>query len=85
MLARICAVIDHARQDPLWGTLKHKSFSPETRASHEVDHRRILDAITNRYVNAAELAVLDDVENVTARLFRQRAVGESLEGDRGPR
>jgi GntR family transcriptional regulator, uxu operon transcriptional repressor len=70
MLARIYAVIDHARGDPLWGTLKHKSFSPETRASYEIDHRNILKAITNRDANAAEQAVLIHVENVTARLLR---------------
>jgi DNA-binding FadR family transcriptional regulator len=54
----------------LWGTLKLKSFSPETRASYEIDHRKILDAIVNRDANAAEQAVLDHVENVTTRLLR---------------
>jgi GntR family transcriptional regulator, uxu operon transcriptional repressor len=70
LLARIYAVIDHAREDPLWGTLKLKSFSPETRASYEIDHRKILDAIVNRDSNAAEQAVLDHVQNVTTCLLR---------------
>jgi GntR family transcriptional regulator, uxu operon transcriptional repressor len=70
LLARIYAVIDIAREDPLWGTLKLKSFSPETRASYEVDHRNILEALTNRDADDAEKAVLSHVENVTNRLLR---------------
>lgn len=70
LLARVYAVIDNARADPLWGTLKLTSFSPDSRASYEVDHRRILDAISDRDPDAAERAVLQHVENVTSRLLR---------------
>lgn len=70
LLARIYAVVDNARADPLWGTLKLTSFSTESRASYEVDHRRILDAVSDRDTDAAELAALRHVENVMNRLLR---------------
>lgn len=70
LLARIYAVIDAARRDPLWGTLKQNAFSPESRASYQADHRHILDAITARDADAAEQAALRHVENVTNRLLR---------------
>lgn len=70
LLGRIYAVIDHAREDPLWGTLKLTSFTPDSRASYEVDHRQILDAISGRDADAAERSVLRHVENVTSRLLR---------------
>jgi DNA-binding FadR family transcriptional regulator len=54
----------------LWGTLKLTSFNTESRASYEVDHRRILDAISDRDTDAAERAALRHVENVTNRLLR---------------
>jgi GntR family uxuAB operon transcriptional repressor len=70
LMARIYAVIDQARGDPLWGTLKMSSFSPESRAAYEVDHRRILDAIAACDADAAEQAIGQHVENVTSRLLR---------------
>jgi DNA-binding FadR family transcriptional regulator len=70
LLGRIYAVIDAARADPLWGTLKLTSFSPDARATYEGDHRQILDAIAARDADAAEHAALRHVENVTARLLR---------------
>lgn len=70
LLARIYQVIDHARSDPLWGVLKQRSFSPEARESYERDHREILRAITHRDADAAERAVLEHTDNVTARLLR---------------
>jgi DNA-binding FadR family transcriptional regulator len=70
LLSRIYAVIDVARADPLWGTLKLTSFSPDSRASYEADHRQILEAITARDANAAERAALAHVTNVTSRLLR---------------
>lgn len=70
LLGRLYAVIDIARADPLWGTLKLTSFSPDSRASYEVDHRMILQAISDRDADAAEQAVLRHVDNVTNRLLR---------------
>ena len=70
LLGRIYSVIDNARADPLWGTLKLTSFSPDSRASYQVDHRRILQALSDRDADAAELAVLRHVDNVTNRLLR---------------
>lgn len=70
LLGRIYAVIHEARADPLWGTLKLNSFSPDSRASYQTDHRNILDAISVRDADAAEAAVIRHVENVTNRLLR---------------
>lgn len=70
LLGRIYAVIDAARADPLWGTLKLTSFSADSRASYQVDHRQILDAISDRDADAAERAALRHVDNVTRRLLR---------------
>lgn len=70
LLGRIYAVIDAARADPLWGTLKLISFSADSRTSYHVDHRQILDAISDRDADAAERAALRHVDNVTSRLLR---------------
>jgi DNA-binding FadR family transcriptional regulator len=70
LVASIYAVIDHAREDPLWGTMKQRSFSVETRQSYERDHRLILEAILARDPDTAEKALLDHIDNVTTRLLR---------------
>jgi GntR family transcriptional regulator, uxu operon transcriptional repressor len=69
LLGRIYAVIDQARRDPLWGTLKLTAYNADTRASYDADHRRILDAVSSRDADAAERAALQHVENVTRRLL----------------
>lgn len=69
LLARIYGVIDDARSESLWGVLKQRSYSAETRDSYEKDHRKIMEAIARRDADAAASSVTNHLDNVTARLL----------------
>ncbi len=70
LLLKIYAVIDEARTDPLWGVLKKRSYSADSRVSYEKDHREIMNAISCRDADAIEAVVLRHLDNVTARLLK---------------
>lgn len=70
LLQRLYDVIDVARNEPLWGVLKQRSYSAENRADYERDHRQIVEAISARDPEAAERAVFDHVDRVARNLLR---------------
>lgn len=53
LLLRLFAVMNEARDHPLWGSAKRRSFTPERRAEYECDHRDLVDAIDDRDAVAA--------------------------------
>lgn len=69
LLERLYDVIDLARNEPLWGVLKQRSYSAQNRADYEKDHRAIVDAISHRDPEAAEEAVLEHIHRVTKNLL----------------
>lgn len=57
LLDRVMDMLNDARQDPLWGRLKHLSHTPERRCEYETDHREIVAALVERDSAAAQQAM----------------------------
>ncbi|PRY02267.1 FadR/GntR family transcriptional regulator [Allonocardiopsis opalescens] len=57
LLVRICDLTNDARHQPLWGKLKHNSFTDERREEYARDHRAIVAALRDRDAVAAQEAM----------------------------
>lgn len=53
LLVRLFTVMNEARDHPLWGTAKRRSFTVARRHAYECDHRALVDAIDDRHAEAA--------------------------------
>ena len=53
LLLEMYAVVERARQGKIWGNMKRRGDSPERRAISVQDHRRLVDAICVRELEAA--------------------------------
>jgi DNA-binding FadR family transcriptional regulator len=57
--------ITEARNASVWGELKRRSYSPESRAAYERHHRTIVEALTHRDLEAAEAGVMEHLRYVS--------------------
>ncbi|MCH2515902.1 MAG: FCD domain-containing protein [Dehalococcoidia bacterium] len=57
--------ITEARNASVWGELKRRSYSPESRAAYERHHRTIVEALTRRDLEAAEAGVMEHLRYVS--------------------
>ena len=57
--------ITEARNASVWGELKRRSYSPESRAAYERHHRTIVEALTRRDLQAAEAGVMEHLRYVS--------------------
>jgi DNA-binding FadR family transcriptional regulator len=53
LLVQLFTVMNEARDHPLWGTAKRRSFTAARRHAYECDHRELVDAIDDRHAEAA--------------------------------
>ena len=56
LLIRLFETMNEARNHPLWGSAKRRSFTEARRREYEQDHRELVDAIADRH--AAEAAAV---------------------------
>lgn len=53
LLVRLFTTMNEARDHPLWGSVKRRSFTDERRAQYQLDHHELVDAIDDRDGEAA--------------------------------
>ncbi|MDF1605855.1 FCD domain-containing protein [Nocardioides sp. YIM 152315] len=66
--AVITAMVDllhTSRNDPVWGGLKRRSFSPERCVQYREEHREIVDALRDRDAQAAEAAMVRHLRSIS--------------------
>jgi DNA-binding FadR family transcriptional regulator len=69
LLTQIYDIVNDARHHPLWGRLKHRSFTPERCRDYIRDHRDIYDALLDRDGAAAHAAMRTHILRVQANIF----------------
>jgi DNA-binding FadR family transcriptional regulator len=69
----VMQMINEARDQPLWGTLKRRSSTPERRAAYKRDHRDIAMALTERHAEAAQAAMRQHLLRVRANILGEHA------------
>lgn len=69
LLIAVADLIENARQDPAWGTLKQRSSSPELRQRYRNEHRAIVEALTLRDPQRARAAARQHLMTVRTALF----------------
>jgi len=65
-LWEIFSSMNEARTQPLWGSVKQRTFTPQRRREYEADHRRLVEALTERDGDTAQ-------EVMRAHLLRIRS------------
>lgn len=73
LIVRVSDLINDARHKPLWGRLKQLGHAPERRREYELDHRAIVEALSERDASAARQAMRDHIMRV-----RRYMLGEEL-------
>lgn len=69
LLLNLFDTMNVARDLPVWGNLKKRSFSLERRCRYHNDHTTIVDALRDRDPAAAADAMADHLANVTKNLL----------------
>jgi DNA-binding FadR family transcriptional regulator len=69
LLIQICDVVNDARHQPLWGRLKHRSFTQERCLEYIRDHRDIYEALLDRDGPAAQAVMRTHIVRVQANIF----------------
>jgi DNA-binding FadR family transcriptional regulator len=69
LLASVMRMINEARDQPLWGTLKRRSSTPERRDAYRHDHRAIAGALAERHAEAATEAMRQHLLRVRANIL----------------
>lgn len=73
LLSSVMRMISAARDQPLWGTLKRRSSTPERRDAYRSDHRAIADALAERHAEAATEAMRQHLLRVRANILGDHA------------
>lgn len=69
LLERLYAAINDAREDPLWGNAKRRSFTARRRAEYEQDHRDLVDAIQDRDSSTAAAVMRRHLQRIESALI----------------
>jgi DNA-binding FadR family transcriptional regulator len=69
LLLNLFDTMNAARDLPVWGSLKKRSFSPERRLCYHRDHTAIVDALRERDPDAAGEAMTVHLRHVTDNLM----------------
>ncbi len=69
LLVNVMQMINGARDQPLWGTLKRRSSTSERREAYKRDHRDIATALTERHAEAAQAAMRRHLLRVRANIL----------------
>ena len=73
LLVGVMHMINGARDQPLWGTLKRRSSTSERREEYKRDHRDIAAALTERHAEAAQAAMRRHLLRVRANILGEHA------------
>jgi DNA-binding FadR family transcriptional regulator len=73
LLISVMQLVSEARDQPLWGTLKHRSSTPERREAYKRDHHDIVAALTERHAEAAQAAMRRHLLSVRANILGEHA------------
>ena len=73
LLAGVMGMIGEAREQPVWGTLKRRSSTPERRAAYKWDHDEIATALAERHAEAAQAAMRRHLLRVRANILGEHA------------
>lgn len=73
LLIRLFTVMNEARNHPLWGTAKRRSFTAERRNDYECDHRAIVDALEDRDGTAAADSMRRHLQRIRTALLGDEA------------
>lgn len=73
LLASVMRMVNEARDQPLWGTLKRRSSTPERRDAYRCDHRAIAEALAERHAEAAAEAMRQHLLRVRANILGDHA------------
>ena len=68
-LLRIFNVVHAVRDEPLWGSLKQRSFSPSRRLDYQADHHRIVAALGQRDTEEARRCMREHILRVRTNLL----------------
>jgi DNA-binding FadR family transcriptional regulator len=69
LVLRIIQMINAARGQPLWGSLKRRSSTVQRRTAYKRDHRDIVMALTERDAETAHRAMRRHLLRVRANIF----------------
>jgi GntR family uxuAB operon transcriptional repressor len=69
LLIQLFAVMNEARNHPLWGSAKRRSFTPERRAEYEGDHRDLVAAIDDRDNDQAATVMRRHLQRIRGALL----------------
>jgi DNA-binding FadR family transcriptional regulator len=69
LMIRLFTVMNEARHDPLWGSAKRRSFTPQRRAEYEQDHRELVDAIDDRHLDRAATVMRRHLQRIRTALI----------------
>lgn len=69
LLNELYIVVNRAREDPVWGSAKRRSFTPQRRAQYERDHRELVAAIEDRDTEAAAAVMRRHLLNIQTALI----------------
>jgi GntR family uxuAB operon transcriptional repressor len=70
-LLRIFNFVHAVRDEPLWGSLKRRSFTPARRRDYQRDHRRIVEALAQRDGEAARRFMREHILRVRGNLLNR--------------
>ncbi|WP_158046301.1 FadR/GntR family transcriptional regulator [Skermanella pratensis] len=69
LLIDLYRTMNETRNQPEWLRLKRRSLTPERRRTYQEQHRRIVEALTDRDAQAARLELLDHLLMVRSNLM----------------
>ncbi len=73
LLMQLFATMNEARDHPLWGSVKRRSFNAERRAQYETDHRELVDAIDDRDAEGAAAVMRRHLSRIRGALLGAEA------------
>jgi DNA-binding FadR family transcriptional regulator len=73
LLIKLFTVMNEARNHPLWGSAKRRSFTPERRTEYEGDHRELVAAIEDRDTAAATGVMRRHLQRIRGALLGDEA------------
>lgn len=69
VMIMVSQILIDARQQPVWGTLKKRSFNDQTHQAYCTEHDAIVGALTERDSRAAQAAMTSHLEHVRRNLL----------------
>ncbi|MGH3504894.1 MAG: FadR/GntR family transcriptional regulator [Nocardioidaceae bacterium] len=69
LLLNLFDTMNAARNLPVWGSLKKRSFTPDRRCRYDADHTTVVEALRDRNPSAAAHAMAAHLDNVTSNLL----------------